>query len=126
MVKKGQVGVSFPSSLKGSVGRDLAWMRGFFQRFPSTLFGKTHRTGGGGMTLLLRHSSEARVPGAEFPVLGPASSVICSVVPRGVCATQWRWAQRALELIPGGLCGSAVQWGTVRRHELLPKKIQLC
>lgn len=85
--------MSFPSSLKGNVGKDLAWMWGSFQRLSSALSGKAHRTGGGGMTLFLRHSSGAWEPGAEFPALGPASSVICSVVPWGVCAAQWSWAQ---------------------------------
>jgi len=77
------------------------------------------------MTLPLRHSSGAWVLGAEFPALGLASSVVCSVFLRGCLAAQWNSAQGALELTPGGLHGPAAQWDTVWRPYLLPKKIQL-
>lgn len=40
------------------------------------------------MTLLLRHSSGAQALGAEFPAVGHASSVVCSVLLRGcLCCT---------------------------------------
>lgn len=88
MVKRRQVGVWFPSSLKGGVWRALPWMWGCFQRLPQALFGRAHRIEGGGMTLLLRHSSGAQALGAEFSALRLASSVVCSMLLRGcLCST---------------------------------------
>lgn len=91
MVKRRQIGVWFPSSLKGGVGSVLPWMWvmwGCFQRLSPALFGRVHRIGGRGMTLLLRHSSGVRALGAQFPELGLASSVVCSMLLRGcLCRT---------------------------------------
>lgn len=77
------------------------------------------------MTLLLRHSSGAQALGAEFPVLGHASSVVCSVLLRDVCAAQWSLAHRALGLTPRALHSPMAQGGTVWRHGFFPEKMQL-
>lgn len=79
----------FPISLKEGVRRVLPWMWDCFQRLPPALFRRVHRIEGGGMTLLLRHSSGAPALGAEFPTLGLASSVVCSTLLRGcLCRTK--------------------------------------
>lgn len=63
-----------------AVGTAHPWRWGYFQRCPPALFGRMHRIEGGRMTLLLKHSSGPWVLGAEFPALGLASSVVCSVL----------------------------------------------
>ena len=125
MVKRRQVGVWFPSSLKVGVGRVLPGMWGCFQRLPPALFGIARRIEGGGMTLLLRHSSGVRVLGAESQCWDWLPLWFAACCSGDVHAAQWSSAQRALELTPGGLHGPTAQWGAVWRHDSLPEKIRL-
>lgn len=88
MVKEETGGCVTTSRLTQGFKWVLPQMWSCLQRHPPPPFGRVHWAGGGRMTLLLRHSSGARALGAEFPMMGHTSSVVCSILLRGcMCCT---------------------------------------